>query len=72
MVVRLLSMYLSARRKVEDFIKSERGGSEIIAVVLIIGIVLLAAVLFHENLINYLQALWQRVIGKEPAVFGPN
>ena len=66
MSTKLILTYLNAKMKIVDFLKREKGGSEIIAMVLIIAIVLVLAGIFWNKLYEFFNGLWDKVIGKDP------
>lgn len=66
MSLKMWELYFSGRQKIKDFMKKEKGGSEIIAMVLIIAIVLVLAGIFWDKLKIFFDKLWGEVTGKDP------
>lgn len=56
----------NAKIRFTNFLRKERGGSEIIAVVLVIAIVLVLAAMFWDKISVFFGELWDSVIGKNP------
>ena len=57
---------VNAKTRFADFLKKEKGGSEIIAVVMVIAIVLVLAAVFWEGISKFFGDLWNSVTGKNP------
>ncbi len=56
----------NAKTRFVNFMKKERGGAEIIAVVLVIAIVLVLAAVFWDKISEFFSDLWTSVVGKNP------
>ena len=56
----------NAKARFNDFLRKEKGGSEIIALVLVISIVLVLAAAFWDKLSEFFGDLWESVVGKNP------
>lgn len=53
---------------IKDFLKKERGGSEIVATIVLIAIVVLLAVLFKEQIAKLVNTMWDSINTKADAV----
>lgn len=60
------SMIHKAKIRFQNFLNEEKGGSEIIAMVLVIAIVLVLAAIFWDNISVFFNDLWDSVVGKNP------
>ncbi|MDR1158452.1 MAG: hypothetical protein LBK75_09175 [Oscillospiraceae bacterium] len=52
-------------QKTKNFIHEERGGAEIIAVIILVAIVVLLAVAFRSQLGTLVKNIWSSISGKE-------
>lgn len=52
------------REKRDAFLKEERGGAEILAVIILVAIVVLLAVFFREQLGELVSEIWNSISGK--------
>lgn len=50
-----------AKGRIKEFWKQEKGGSEIVAVIVLIAVVMLLAVLFKEQLANLVTTIWNSI-----------
>lgn len=50
-----------AKESVKNFWKQEKGGSEIVAVIVLIAIVMLLAVLFKDQLSDLVERIWNSI-----------
>lgn len=62
----LLCALMTVKGKAVSFMKKERGGSEIIAIVLVIAVVLVLAGIFWDKISVFFEDLWNSVVGKNP------
>lgn len=62
-----MSGYFCAKSRLEDFINQEKGGSEIIAIVLVIGVVLVLAAVFWEQISTFFGGLISKMFGNAPS-----
>lgn len=62
----LFSAAQSVKARFRNFLRKEKGGSEIIAVVLVIAIVLVLGGIFWEQISAFFSDLWASVVGKNP------
>ena len=56
----------NAKTRFTNFLRKEKGGSEIIAIVLVIAIVLALAAVFWDKISEFFSNLWDSVVGKNP------
>lgn len=56
----------SVKTRFTNFLKKEKGGSEIIAIVLVIAMVLVLAAVFWDKISAFFSELWEDVVGKNP------
>lgn len=56
----------NAKTRFTNFLKREKGGSEIIAIVLVIAVVLVLAAVFWDKISVFFGDLWEDVVGKSP------
>lgn len=54
-------MAAKAMNKIQELWKQEKGGSEIVAVIVLIAVVMLLAVLFKEQLGNLVENIWNSI-----------
>lgn len=66
LVIMAYCSLMSMRQKFDDFMHEEKGGSEIIAMVLIIAIVLVLAGIFWDKISAFFESLWNSVVAKNP------
>lgn len=64
MKMKLLRGYFRAKSLLEDFAKEERGGAEIIAIILIIVVVIGLAALFRDEIKEVVTNLMERIKGE--------
>ena len=64
MKMTLLRGYFRAKGLLEDFAKEERGGAEIIAIILIIVVVIGLAALFRDEIKEVVTNLMERIKGE--------
>ena len=64
MNMKLLRGYFRAKGLLEDFAKEERGGAEIIAIILIIVVVIGLAALFRDEIKEVVTNLMERIKGE--------
>ena len=64
MKMKLLRGYFRAKGLLEDFAKEERGGAEIIAIILIIVVVIGLAALFRDGIKEVVTNLMERIKGE--------
>ena len=64
MKMKLLRGYFRAKGLLEDFAKEERGGAEIIAIILIIAVVIGLAALFRDEIKEVVTNLMERIKGE--------
>ena len=62
--MKLLRGYFRAKGLLEDFAKEERGGAEIIAIILIIVVVIGLAALFRDEIKEVVTNLMERIKGE--------
>ena len=62
-------MLKGIKSKIRDFINEERGASDILALIIIIGIVLTIGFLFRTQLIKLVKDLWNALIGSDGSDF---
>ena len=65
----MIMMYcslLNMKARFVNFMKEEKGGSEMIAMVLIIAIVLVLGGMFWDKISEFFDGLWSSAIGKDP------
>ena len=55
---KLISMYVAAQCKMQEFFKKEDGDVNIVSIVVIIGIVILLAVVFKDAIGNLLKSMF--------------
>ncbi len=53
---------------IKDFLNKERGGSEIVATIVLIAIVVLLAVLFKEQIAKLVNTMWESINTKATGV----
>ena len=58
---KLTLAYLNAQAKLSSFMKKEKGGSELIAVLIVIGIVIILAAIFWKQISGFFQGLIDKV-----------
>ncbi len=58
---KLMSIYMMAQMKVEDFFKKEDGEVNIIAIVVLIGIALLLALVFKDRITALINSLFDTI-----------
>lgn len=58
---KLMSIYMMAQMKVEDFFKKEDGEVNIIAIVVLIGIALLLALVFKDRITSLINSLFDTI-----------
>lgn len=61
MFQKLDALYLTAQSKVRNFMAEERGDVNIVSMVVLIGIAVLLAVLFRENIAKLLNTLFNTI-----------
>lgn len=66
MVIKMKLMMSKAKLSFIDFIEKEKGGSEIIALVLVIAIVLVLAGVFWDRISVFFGELMTDMLGKNP------
>lgn len=54
-------LYIALRARASEFVKEERGAVDIVAVVVLIGIAVLLAVLFREQITSLLNSLFATI-----------
>lgn len=54
-------LYIALRARASEFVKEERGAVDIVAVVVLIGIAVLLAVLFREQITGLLNSLFATI-----------
>jgi len=59
------------KNKVNDFFKSEKGGSEMIAVVIMIGIVVVLALIFKNKIVELINKIFDNADKNVDAVLSP-
>ena len=64
MKMKLLRGYFRAKGLLEDFAKEERGGTEIIAIILIIVVVIGLAAFFRDGIKEVVTNLMERIKGE--------
>ena len=65
MMLNTMLMYANiARLKVKDFFKDESGAVDIVAIVVLMGIVVLVALVFKKQLTNLVTNLFATITGK--------
>ena len=64
MKMKLLRGYFRAKGLLEDFAKEERGGAEIIAIILIIVVVIGLAAVFRDGIKEVVTNLMERIKGE--------
>jgi flagellin-like protein len=57
-------------QKTKNFIREERGGAEIIAVIILVAIVVLLAVAFRSQLGELVKNIWSAIKGQEKTITG--
>ena len=57
---------MNAKQRFINFLRKEKGGSEIIAIVLVIAIVIVLAAIFWDKISEFFTNLWDSVTGKNP------
>ncbi len=60
---KLISMYVKAQCKAHDFLTKEDGDVNIVSIVVIIGIVILLAVLFKDEIAKLLKDMFDTIGG---------
>lgn len=64
-MLNIMLMYANiARLKVKDFFKDESGAVDIVAIVVLMGIVVLVALVFKKQLTNLVTNLFATITGK--------
>ena len=66
MSLRVWNLLTSGKQKIKNFMKSEKGGSEIIAIVLVIANVLVLGGIFWDYISDFFEKLWESVTKKNP------
>lgn len=62
MLFALSCLKCKAQKAIHDFIHEEKGASDIIAMVVIIGIVVVLAFLFRTAIFNLFKSLWDNLV----------
>lgn len=64
MLLDTMMMYLNiAKLKAEDFFKDENGAVDIVAIVVLMGIVVLVAIVFRKQLTALIESLFNTITG---------
>lgn len=58
---KLMNAIIAAQFKVDEFIHKEKGAVDIVAIVVLIGIVVLVAVIFRKSLQNLINSLFNTI-----------
>ncbi len=58
---RLDKLYLSAQSKINHFLEDEQGETNIIAIVVVLGIVVALAIVFGQKLTDLFNAWWDQI-----------
>ena len=56
---------LSAKAKCNRLVKEEKGGSEIIATIILVAVVVLLALFFREQIGSLISNIWNSITGAE-------
>lgn len=56
------------KSRVENFLKEEKGGSEIVATIVLVAIVVLLAVAFKSQLVSLVQGIWSGIDGQAAVI----
>lgn len=69
MLLDTMMMYLNiAKFKAEDFFKDENGAVDIVAIVVLMGIVVLVAIIFRKQLTKLVEHLFETITGSADKV----
>ncbi len=69
MLLDTMMMYLNiAKLKAEDFFKDENGAVDIVAIVVLMGIVVLVAIIFRKQLTDLVEHLFKTITGSADKV----
>lgn len=69
MLLDTMMMYLNiAKLKAEDFFKDENGAVDIVAIVVLMGIVVLVAIIFRKQLTDLVKHLFETITGSADKV----
>lgn len=72
MLLDTMMMYLNiAKLKAEDFFKDENGAVDIVAIVVLMGIVVLVALVFKDRLIELVKNLFTTITGNATKAVNP-
>ncbi len=72
MLLDTMMMYLNiAKLKAEDFFKDENGAVDIVAIVVLMGIVVLVALVFKDKLIGLVRDLFTTIKGNATKAVNP-
>lgn len=58
---KLISMSIAAKCKLDSFLKKEDGAVDIVAIVVLIGIVVLVAIIFRTQISNLINGLFNTI-----------
>lgn len=60
--------YIAMQTRMKNFIEDEKGAVDIVAIVVLIGIVVLVAVIFRDQISTLIKTLFGKITGKATSV----